>query len=146
VLSMRPTHVGVTVRNLEGSVRFWSVTLGRAPVSRRLFSGEYLSRVTKYEAVAIDVAEFLLTESVRLELCEYVTEKRAPLELEPATPGASHVAFGSDELDAVYERALEAGAEAISPGLVEITDGPNRGNRMAYLRTPDGLLLELSGP
>lgn len=64
-------------------------------------------------------------------------------ELPPPGQGSSELALvvPREEVDALVERALSAGAEAVS----EPADQP-WGQRVAYVRDPDGHLLELCSP
>ncbi len=58
------------------------------------------------------------------------------------TGGFGHVALETDDLDATYATALEAGAQAVwSP-----RQSPEPGRRMAFVHDPDGNLIELIGP
>ena len=62
---------------------------------------------------------------------------------EPApTPGAAfEVCFVTEDVEAAYDRALEAGAEAVSGPQVKPW-----GQHVAYVRDGDGTLIELASP
>jgi lactoylglutathione lyase len=58
------------------------------------------------------------------------------------TAGFGHVAFETDDLDAAFVRAIEAGAtEVWAP-----RQSPEPDRRMAFIHDPDGNLIELIGP
>ena len=58
------------------------------------------------------------------------------------TRGFGHVALETDDLDAAYATAIEAGATAVW----EPRQSPEPGRRMAFVHDPDGNLIELIGP
>lgn len=66
-----------------------------------------------------------------------IHERYAPAEGDP--PCEDHVAFQTEDLDAAYARLVEAGLAVIAPPTVYDW------GRSAYLRDPDGRLLELQG-
>lgn len=71
-----------------------------------------------------------------------------PLETLPAASrpcdyGAGHICLYVDDIDAVYARLTGLGFRARSDGVVDITEGPNRGTRSIYMLDPDGYRAEL---
>ena len=55
--------------------------------------------------------------------------------------GAAHIAFDVEDLRAVVDASLRNGATLMGE-MLEITGGPNRGGRVAYVRDPDGVTME----
>ena len=142
----RVHHIGVTVRDIDRSVRFWSSFLGVEPRWRQILDAPYLGRITGYPGVNIDAAVFELPGGVILEILNYLVDEKKPNPPETANPGNVHICLEADDIEGMWERAISSGATPVSPGPVEITHGPNIGVRACYLRDPDGITLELFRP
>ncbi len=71
----------------------------------------------------------------------FAAHSMAPVPVEPTRSGPFEIALVTEEVDAAFARAVEAGAEAV----LEPTDKP-WGQRVAYVRDPDGVLVELCTP
>lgn len=136
-------HIGISVSEIERAVVFWEAFLGVSATWRRLLDGGYLSDVTGYPGIHLEAAVIALPGGVVLELLEYQVDHRAPRDPATAHPGNVHICFAVDDLDAAWDRALSCGAAPVSPGPVDITEGPNAGARSCYLRDPDGVTIEL---
>ena len=138
-------HIGLTVGDLEESVGFWTAFLATAPVVRRVYDADYIGEVTGYRGARLDVAIYDLTQKVRLELIQYLTEPRSARP-DRATPGMSHLSLRTDDIDESLCRAISAGASMASDRPALITSGPNQGGRMCYLDLPGNSTLELFQP
>lgn len=142
-------HVGVTVADLETSVVFWEQLLGVPPLWRGDLKGSHLPAITGYPGVWVAVAWLPLPGDVVLELVQYHLDDAAllaPTDRGTARPGNVHVALRTDDIDALWARALGLGARLVSDHVVTITAGPNTGMRTGYLRDPDGVTVELLQP
>lgn len=124
-------HVGIAVDSLEEARPLWSAVLGENAVEeeevpdegvRVAFFGEGSGRVELLEATGADtpVGRFL--------------ERRGP--------GLHHLCLRVPDLEAAVERAREAGAELLPPGIRRGAGG----HRVAFLHpsSTGGVLLELS--
>jgi len=80
-----------------------------------------------------------------VELFQYLTPLGQPVTARPCDPGSSHLALLVDDLPGWHERLRSSGATFVSPP-VQIDAGPNRGGYAAYLRDPNGILIELFQP
>ena len=61
-------------------------------------------------------------------------------------PGAAHLSIRVDDVDSAWSNALELGAHPVGAQVTTITAGPNVGGKMAYLRAPGGVIVELFQP
>ncbi|MDA3040659.1 MAG: VOC family protein [Actinomycetota bacterium] len=139
-------HVGVTVNDVEVAVRFWSALLGVEPLWRRRLDGPYLGRVTGYPGIHIEAAMLPLPGGGHMEILEYQISDRSTNPEATANPGNVHLCFHSDDVAAMFARAVELGARPVSEGPVEVTVGPNAGAVACYLRAPDGVTIEFFQP
>jgi len=140
-------HLGLTVADIERSVRFYRDVLGLSLIRRRGTDADYIGQQTGYPGVRLEVASFQVAPESRqsLEIVQYVT--CAGPASDPATnrAGNAHLCFQVDDLAAAYETLRERGVRFQSPP-VAITSGPNRGGLVVYLHDPDGFTLELFQP
>lgn len=127
-------HVGLTVPDLDRALAWYSAALGFEVELEFTLPGDV-------RGAMLDSAG-----GARVELFEVPGTTLGTNWADPPsamrTQGFGHVAFGTDDLDAAYARALAAGAVAVwAP-----RESPEPGRRMAFLHDPDGNLIELIGP
>lgn len=129
-------HVGLTVSDLERAIEFYRTVFDCSVVGRFSVAGEAFETGVDIDDASASFAHLSVGE-IRLELVAYepVGEKREEAVLNQ--PGASHVAFEVDDLDAFYE-SLPANVETLSEP--QTTD---TGTRICFVRDPDGHLVEV---
>jgi catechol 2,3-dioxygenase-like lactoylglutathione lyase family enzyme len=124
-------HAGLSVADLGAARAFYGQALGFEAEHEFELPGGIRGLMLKLESGG------------RLELFQHPASAgglRAPTPLEAlATRGYGHVAVGAPDIDAVYARALAAGAsERVPP-----RPSPEPGVRFAFLADPEGNLVEL---
>lgn len=119
-----PDYVVLVVDDLDRSLDFYAGLLG-IPLGHR--SGPYAQLATGRTRLAL-YERRAMAETLKTAL-------RAP---EPDAPGFE-IGFKVEDVDAAYEELVARGV----PGIVEPTTRP-WGQRTAYLRDPDGHLVELA--
>lgn len=139
-------HIGMSVRDVSRTVEFWRRFAGVEPAWEKVLDGPYLGDVTGYPGVHLDAAMIELPGGTWLEILDYRVADKEPNDMSTANPGNVHLCLRVGDIDAVWDRAMAAGATAISPGPVEVSEGPNRGAKACYLREPDGITIELFQP
>ena len=138
-------HVGITVSDLERSVRFYTQGLGFEEVVRQTSDAPYLA-LTGYAGVEIAAVFVRLEDGLTLELQEYRRVDAGPARTSGTAPvGSSHVSLRVDDLDLALARAERAGGRRVTEA-VELDRGINEGARAVYLRDPDGYTIELFEP
>ncbi len=136
-------HVGLTVSDLDRSVKFYTEVLDCTVVVEQEKKGGYLGAIVGYPDADVRMAQVQPQgNSPRIELFEYRQPRSAPRDLEPRNVGNAHVCFMVEDLNALYERLVEYGVTTLSPP-VEIDTGVNKGGFGLYLRDPDGITLEM---
>jgi lactoylglutathione lyase len=126
---MRFGYTILYVRDVPASVELYERAFG---LERRLVheSGQYAEMETGATALAF-AAQDLAAENL-------------PDELRPGPPGdhpSFEVCLVTEDVGAGFERAVEAGAPAVSE--------PQKkpwGQEVAYVRDPDGILIEIASP
>ncbi|HWB71777.1 MAG TPA: VOC family protein [Egibacteraceae bacterium] len=139
-------HVGVSVADLGRSIAFWERMLGAAGRDRRLLEGPQLGVLVGYPGVRVDSCWFDLPGGVALELLCYLDRADAPYDPGTAHPGNVHVCLRVDDMATAHAHAVACGARPVSDAPVQVARGPKAGARVAYLRDPDGVTIELFQP
>ena len=136
-------HTGVTVTNLERSLRFYRDLLGLEVVATRTAREPYILRLVDAPQATLEIALLRVPGGQHLvELLEYVNIERAPVTSRPRDPGTAHLCFYVRNLAGMYSRLMSAGIEALSEPLTA-TAGRNAGATIVYVRDPDGFWVEL---
>jgi catechol 2,3-dioxygenase-like lactoylglutathione lyase family enzyme len=136
-------HVGLTVSDLDASLRFWGDALGMQTVVRQERQGGYLEAIVREPGAHVLQAQLELPEGgARVELFQYVAPEGETVHARPRDVGFAHVAVRCTDLDDRLERLLAAGGEAFGD-VIEVDAGVNAGARAVYVRDPDGHVLEL---
>jgi catechol 2,3-dioxygenase-like lactoylglutathione lyase family enzyme len=137
-------HVGITVRDLDDSIRFYHDVLGLpfANEPTPWFDGPELGRGVGVPGAALRQVS-LAAGGVVLELLEYASPpSTTAAPLASNNIGASHVAFLVDDIQAEKDRLEAAGIRFYSDVNV-VDDGVLAGWRWVYFEDPDGYPLEL---
>jgi catechol 2,3-dioxygenase-like lactoylglutathione lyase family enzyme len=137
-------HVGIQVRDVERSARFYADLLGFEPVSRFSKSDPYVQKVVGYHPdVILEVAILRIPGSdAYLEILEYRGVDGTPVDPATANPGTAHFCVYVDGLDELHRRLVDAGVEFVSEPQTP-TSGMNTGGRLVYMIDPDGIRVEL---
>ena len=138
-------HGGITVDDMERSLRFYRDGLGLEVASDRIANESYLYRVLEVatrSSVRIVYLRMRQT-SAFIELLEFLGEDSSPKRSEPTDPGAGHLSLYVDGLEDLHRRLSDQGYRYRGSGPVLITAGPNRGAKAVYFHDPDGYLIEL---
>lgn len=134
-------HLGLSVANLERSLKYYKQMFGLEPEFVAKGDGEDLSRAVGVPQAKLTFA-FLRLGNGTVELLEYDNDRQTRYGLRNSDVGAPHLCFDVADIDAAYTELLAKGADFYSEPL-RITDGPLAGCAFAYLRDPDGLTLEI---
>jgi len=131
-------HSGITVKNLEESVRFYEDVFGFKKI------GSADLRVDEeggMKGVYIKIA-FLMAGEDDLELLEYIEPKhKQELLFHPWDPGVQHISFMVDNIKKFYETYKDS-IKFLTPPIDYITDEID--TTWTYLKDPNGSILELS--
>jgi catechol 2,3-dioxygenase-like lactoylglutathione lyase family enzyme len=137
-------HIGLTVSDLETSIRFYRDLLGLTVVRRREASDDYVGQQTGYPGLHLSTASLRPTPDScqSLEIAQY--RNHAGAKGDPATnrPGNSHLCFEVFDLQRMYERLRSRGVRFRSEPVL-ITSGPNQGGVVIYVYDPDDYIIEL---
>ncbi|MCC6176802.1 MAG: VOC family protein [Chloroflexi bacterium] len=140
-------HAGITVADLERSIAFYRDVLGLTVLGQYERTTPDIGEIVGYPGAHLRIAFVgVAGDSPRIELLQYVTPSAEGRGGETNVPGAGHVCFDVDDIDAVFRRLTVAGYPPRSKAPVELTQGPNSGVKALYVRDPDGYTIELRQP
>jgi catechol 2,3-dioxygenase-like lactoylglutathione lyase family enzyme len=137
----RPSHVGLCVRDLERSLRFFCDGLGFEKVEGFELDSDVapgLDRSLEVPGPVKIVSQFVQNDTMKIELLHFVepevggTPSAARNQL-----GLTHLSFYVDDLDAAATRLVAHGATVIE----ETRASP--GIDLLFLADPDGVRVEL---
>src|SRR5512132_2734420 len=137
-------HVGITVKDLDASIRFYHdvLGLGFSNEPSPWFEGPGLGPAVGVPGAALRQVSLLVGDTT-LELLEYKSppsETTAPLKSNSL--GASHVAFLVDDIESAKSELEAKDIEFYGPVNV-VDEGVLAGWRWVYFDDPDGYPLEL---
>jgi glyoxylase I family protein len=137
-------HAGVTVADMERSLRFYRDLLGFTVEADYLIDTPYIFAITATEGQAVRIVYLAIPHSeVRLELLEYRGGQRQAAASRPCDPGNSHLSLRVANIAAFHRRLVAGGFTARSAAPVAITQGPRAGNQALYAVDPDGYFIEI---
>jgi catechol 2,3-dioxygenase-like lactoylglutathione lyase family enzyme len=140
-------HIGITVRDVEESVRFYSDILGLTLIRRREADADYIARQTGYPGVRLSVASFRAGPESKqsLEIVQYLNHAGSRNDTATNRSGNTHLCFLVHDLEEIYRDLSSRGAR-FKTAPVRITSGPNEGGQVVYLYDPDDYIIELFQP
>jgi catechol 2,3-dioxygenase-like lactoylglutathione lyase family enzyme len=139
-------HTGLTVTDLDASLRFWRDALGMREAMSQEKQGGYLEAVVREPGAHVRMVHLEFPGGgARIELFQYLEPAGGRVNGRPADVGFSHVCVACEDVDGVLERLVAAGGTPLSDP-VDVDTGANRGGRCVYVRDPDGHVVELFAP
>lgn len=138
--------VGITVKDLDTSLRFYQTVLGCEFVSQREEAGDAIEHLTGVFGVRTRTAVLHLGSEV-IELTDYLAPegKVIPQDAQSNDQAFQHIAIVVRNMDTAYEVLRQHNVQHISPGPQTLPSwNTNAGGIKAfYFRDPDGHSLEL---
>jgi catechol 2,3-dioxygenase-like lactoylglutathione lyase family enzyme len=147
-------HIGITVSDLDTSVRFYSTLFDTQPVARASWRGkdaEYVAHMMGQPGLTMDAAFFRIPGSKTiLEIVQFFDIKdgnAAPVR--HFQTSGTHIGFYVENIEDAAERVKQAGARFLAePSTIQFGPYLGRGGRAVLFRDPDGInlqLMEISG-
>ena len=141
------SHAGITVSDMEASLRFYRDGLGLEVYIDRIADHDYLREVTAVASTSVRIVYLRIPGSrVPVELLEHRGIERVPARTRPCDPGSVHIGLQVPDIDAFHAHLASLGFNSRSGHPVDITAGPFAGARTCFFTDPDGFLVELQQP
>jgi catechol 2,3-dioxygenase-like lactoylglutathione lyase family enzyme len=143
-MNRRAHHIGITVSNLEEGIAFFELLL-RAEPDLRIHRKDvpFLDEIVGYPNVEQKIAFFTIPDDFIVELIEYVHPEPSRVDMETSVIGSSHLCIEVEDIEAEFARLRDAGVPFRATRPVATPDGDLAGQKWAYLRSPDGITVEL---
>ena len=140
-------HIGIAVKNLETSIKFYKAITGLEPVSSDTWSSPGMAKDSGEDKVSVKWATFHL-QNMNIDLLQFEEPKLSTATYKANQPGAMHFCFEVNDIKEVYNRMKSAGLEFAGETYI-VKDGEARegvGTGVAYFDGPDGEHLEIIMP
>ena len=137
-------HTSFTVADMDKSVRFWTENLGFEAASVSPRTGRWQEQVTGVRGASLMVAH-LYGHGQHIEFVQYLKGGLAGPAPSPSAPAAAHVCLEVDDIAATWDELLAAGATP-QGRITTVETGSVKKCKAAYLRDPNGILIELLEP
>jgi len=140
--SVRKSHVGLAVSDLETSIRFYCDGLGfkHGP---RFEAGDEVAGLSEVDPPAQMTSQYLTKEGFRLELLGW---ERPAVHGHPSRHrnqlGLTHLSFEVDDVEATEDRLLGLGGVPIDGARIRLDRDP-AAITVIFLADPDGTRIEL---
>lgn len=136
----RFSHVGLCVRDLERSLRFYRDGLGFREVSKLEIGGEPTATLLELPDVHLE-ARFLERDGLRLELLRYAAPASGAADpVAMNRPGLTHLSFRVDDLDAALADLAGVGVAVREKTRVGVAAMKAHA---VFVTDPDGTRIEL---
>jgi glyoxylase I family protein len=134
-------HTSFTVSDLDRSLAFFKEALGFEVTSKAPRDPRAIERIVGVAGADIVVA-YVRGPDHSLELIQYLAPAdRGQVRARPCDTGFAHIAFDVDDIDAAIAAAALHQVRPVGQ-VYTVDKGPNTGNRVCYLRDPDGITVE----
>jgi catechol 2,3-dioxygenase-like lactoylglutathione lyase family enzyme len=134
-------HIGITVSDLDRSLKFYGDVFGGTPFGREVTTRQAEWAGLGMVETTVDHA-FLPVGNTLLELLAYETPVGRPFDLRRIDVGAVHISFGVEDLRGMHARMVDIGVKFVGEPLE--VENPAFGRfTYVFFDDPDGFPLEL---
>ncbi len=130
-------HIGLTVRNLEASLRFYREVVGMTVEMNFALENGGFAKLTRNPPAAIKGA-YVMAGSFRLQLLEYTAGGGTAQSIHHNNAGSPHMSFGVDDVEAKFREVAAMGWPKIISDIVEVVPKVHS----FYVEDPDGVPVE----
>ena len=139
---MSVRHVGITVSNLDRSIKFYRDILGFSITRKMEETGQHIDNFSGLEDVRVTTVKMSAEDASMIELLYYEShpeENDDNLSKSITKIGCSHFALTVPDLPLLYEKLVKNQAVL----MCEPQYSPDGRVRLTFCRDPDGTLIEL---
>lgn len=133
-------HIGIVVRDLEKSKKFYETVFKLTAVKQIVEEGEFIEKLVGIENASIHWVKLSAKDGTIIELLEYKNNPFTQIDNYPANRlGCSHIAVSVEDIEATYQKLLLFGCKTNSKPLFS----PDGKVKVMYAHDLDGTIIEV---
>ncbi|MCL5104774.1 MAG: VOC family protein [Armatimonadetes bacterium] len=133
-------HVGIVVRDIEKSLRFWRDVMGLKVAADFREEGEFINTVQHLSGVRLRMIKLTSPDGSMVELLQDDAHPTPPSSANDLCDcGIRHVAFTVADIEDSWKTLVDADCDVLS----EPVTAPDGKARLFFARDPEGNLMEL---
>lgn len=140
-------HIGITVSNLERSIKFYRDVLGLDFQGQMIMEGDSTDRLFNIKDCKVKVAYLNASDNINtppIELLEFNKKQEEKEDMKLNKVSISEICFSVKAIDRLYKELKEKGVEFLSqPQELDLRDQGFGRSKAVYFKDPDGIILEL---
>ena len=136
-------HFSFTVSNIEAALHFFCDLLGLHATPIAEIEHNEVRKIVGMPDARLRISVVQVPGGANIELIEYAWPKGNKIDSRPCNPGAAHIAFQVDNIQAKYQDLSRQGIRFVNPP-VWVPGNAGKGQwGVAYLKGPDDITVEL---
>ncbi len=141
---LETNHTGITVQDLDYTVRFFTEILGYDLIGERAPRGlENQEKVTGVAGCHVEIA-YVKGGGHAIELLQYNgPDDRRTYRPRCVDVGHWHLSINVEDIDIATSEACSFGCTMVGEQIT-VDAGPNKGNKIQYIALKDGLIIEFT--
>lgn len=138
-------HIGIVVRDLDESLKFYCGVLGLSIYRRHTEKpGQFIDKLVGINKVNLEWVKVIIPKGGLIELIQFHSHPDPSVFRDPETfpsnrLGCSHISLTVDNLSKLYDELIKNGYKCNSEPLIS----PDGKVKILYCYDPDGTILEL---
>ena len=140
-------HVGITVSNIENSIKFYRDILGLTLKGQAVMEGKETDALFAMNNCKVKIAYLNGSDNIMsppIELLEFVNNKTIKDKPQLNKISISEICFRVDNIEKVYKHLIDNNVEYLSePQEFDFTAYGFSKSKALYFKDPDGIILEL---
>lgn len=136
-------HVGLVVEDLDRFLTIMTELFDYRVLDRGTRDRVVQSQVTNFPNAIVDIAYLEGGDFVLEVLCYAQSVGTDSYKPRPVDVGHWHLSINIEDMEMVRNEAKAYGLTELGE-MITVNAGPNKGNKIVYLATPDGIIIELT--
>ena len=140
-------HVGITVSNIENSIKFYRDILGLTLKGQAIMEGKETDKLFAMNNCKVKIAYLNGSDNIispPIELLEFVNNETIKDKPQLNKISISEICFRVDNIEKVYKHLIDNNVECLSePQEFDFTAYGFSKSKALYFKDPDGIILEL---
>ena len=140
-------HIGITVSNIENSIKFYRNILGLTLIGQALMEGKETDALFAMNNCKVKIAYLNGSDNIiapPIELLEFITPETTKDKAKLNKISVSEICFRVENIEKIYKHLIDSNVECLSePQEFDFTSYGFSKSKALYFKDPDGIILEL---